>query len=131
MCKTLALIYVKVLSIFLELENARPRSTSGIQALCSLHIALEKEKMAIQHCAECRKIYLDITGNSVVLKFEKARSALEDGLKRVEEIVPTNYRMSGTYKQVFCRRFLLEVANWAGRKGWLVSRMCFFIYGSK
>ncbi|XP_071685543.1 U-box domain-containing protein 6-like isoform X3 [Rutidosis leptorrhynchoides] len=95
MCKTLALIYVKVLSIFLELENARPRSTSGIQALCSLHIALEKEKMAIQHCAECRKIYLDITGNSVVLKFEKARSALEDGLKRVEEIVPTNYRMSG------------------------------------
>lgn len=29
-----------------------------------------------------------ITGDSVVLKFEKARCALEDSLKRVEDIVP-------------------------------------------
>ncbi|KAJ9554512.1 hypothetical protein OSB04_018557 [Centaurea solstitialis] len=88
MCKTLSLIYVKVLSVFPELEASRPRSTSGIQALCSLHIALEKAKTVLQHCAECSKIYLAITGDSVVLKFEKARSALEDGLRRVEDIVP-------------------------------------------
>ncbi|KVI05784.1 Armadillo [Cynara cardunculus var. scolymus] len=111
MCKTLSLIYVKVLSVFPELEASRPRSTSGIQALCSLHIALEKTKTVLQHCAECSKIYLvpflffsstlghrrsytdvsilqAITGDSVVLKFEKARSALEDGLRRVEDIVP-------------------------------------------
>nr|GEV15006.1 U-box domain-containing protein 45-like [Tanacetum cinerariifolium] len=88
MCKTLSLIYVRVLSVFPELENARPRSTSGIQALCSLHIALEKAKTVLQHCAECSKIYLAITGDSVVMKFEKARSALEDGLRRVEDIVP-------------------------------------------
>lgn len=88
MCKTLSLIYVKVLSVFPELEASRPRSTSGIQALCSLHIALEKTKTVLQHCAECSKIYLAITGDSIVLKFEKARSALEDGLRRVEDIVP-------------------------------------------
>ncbi|XP_076901046.1 U-box domain-containing protein 45-like isoform X2 [Bidens hawaiensis] len=88
MCKTLSLLYVKVLSVFPELEAARPRSTSGIQALCSLHIALEKTKMILQHCAECSKIYLAITGDSVVLKFERARLALEDGLRRVEDIVP-------------------------------------------
>lgn len=29
-----------------------------------------------------------ITGDSVVMKFEKARSALEDSLRRVEDIVP-------------------------------------------
>ena len=29
-----------------------------------------------------------ITGDSVVLKFEKARSALQDSLRRVEDIVP-------------------------------------------
>lgn len=29
-----------------------------------------------------------ITGDSVLLKFEKARSALVDSLKRVEDIVP-------------------------------------------
>lgn len=88
MCKTLSLIYVKVLGVFPELEASRPRSTSGIQALCSLHIALEKTKTVLQHCAECSKIYLAITGDSIVLKFEKARSALEDGLRRVEDIVP-------------------------------------------
>lgn len=88
MCNTLSVIYVKVLSIFPDLEAARPRSTSGIQALCSLHIALEKTKTLLQHCAECSKLYLAITGDSVVMKFEKARSALEDSLRRVEDIVP-------------------------------------------
>ncbi|KAI3467684.1 hypothetical protein Pfo_024347 [Paulownia fortunei] len=88
MCKSLCGVYVKVLAIFPDLEAARPRSTSGIQALCALHIALEKTKNILQHCAECSKLYLAITGDSVVLKFEKARCALEDSLKRVEDIVP-------------------------------------------
>ncbi|CAA0820097.1 U-box domain-containing protein 45 [Striga hermonthica] len=88
MCKSLCGVYVKVLGIFPELEAARPRSTSGIQALCALHIALEKTKNILQHCAECSKLYLAITGDSVVLKFEKARCALQDGLMRVEDIVP-------------------------------------------
>ncbi|KAL0421543.1 UNVERIFIED_CONTAM: U-box domain-containing protein 45 [Sesamum latifolium] len=88
MCKGLCAMYVKVLAIFPDLEAARPRSTSGIQALCALHIALEKTKNVLQHCADCSKLYLAITGDSVVLKFEKARCALEDSLKRVEDIVP-------------------------------------------
>lgn len=88
MCKNLCSVYAKVLTIFPDLEAARPRSTSGIQALCVLHIALEKTKTILQHCAECSKLYLAITGDSVVMKFEKARCALEDSLKRVEDIVP-------------------------------------------
>lgn len=58
MCKSLSAIYAKVLGIFPDLEAARPRSTSGIQALCALHIALEKTKNILQHCAECSKLYL-------------------------------------------------------------------------
>lgn len=58
MCKTLSAIYCKVLGIFPVLEAARPRSTTGIQALCSLHIALEKTKNILQHCAGCSKLYL-------------------------------------------------------------------------
>ncbi|KAL6569223.1 hypothetical protein OROHE_003504 [Orobanche hederae] len=88
MCKSICGVYVKVLAIFPDLEAARPRSTSGIQALCALHIALEKTKNILRHCAECSKLYLAITGDSVVLKFGRARCALEDGLKRVEDIVP-------------------------------------------
>ncbi|KAL7171706.1 hypothetical protein ACSBR2_036377 [Camellia fascicularis] len=88
MCKTLSAIYCKVLGIFPDLEAARPSSTTGIQALCSLHIALEKTKNILQHCSGCSKLYLAITGDSVVLKFEKARCSLEDGLRRVNDIVP-------------------------------------------
>ncbi|KAI3426787.1 RING-type E3 ubiquitin transferase [Psidium guajava] len=88
MCRTLSAIYCKVLAVFPELEAARPRSKSGIQALCSLHVALEKTKNILQHCSECSKLYLAITGDSVLLKFEKARSALADSLRRVEDIVP-------------------------------------------
>lgn len=58
MCKTLSAIYCKVMSIFPSLEAARPRSKSGIQALCSLHVGLEKAKNVLQHCSECSKLYL-------------------------------------------------------------------------
>ncbi|CAN8291245.1 unnamed protein product [Cochlearia groenlandica] len=90
MCKELSAIYCKVLSIFPSLEEARPRSKSGIQTLCSLHIALEKAKNVLQHCSECSKLYLAITGDAVLLKFEKAKSALIDSLRRVEDIVPSS-----------------------------------------
>ncbi|GMI87695.1 hypothetical protein like AT1G24330 [Hibiscus trionum] len=88
MCKTLSEIYCKVSSIFPSLEAAQPRSKSGIQALCSLHMALEKAKNVLQHCSTCSKLYLAITGDSVLLKFEKAKSALIDSLRRVDDIVP-------------------------------------------
>ncbi|CAN8243788.1 unnamed protein product, partial [Cochlearia groenlandica] len=90
MCKELSGVLCKVLSIFPSLEGARPRSKSGIQALCSLHIALEKAKNILQHCSECSKLYLAITGDAVLLKFEKAKTALIDSLKRVEDIVPSS-----------------------------------------
>ncbi|KAL0297092.1 UNVERIFIED_CONTAM: U-box domain-containing protein 45 [Sesamum radiatum] len=86
--RSLCAPYVKVLTIFPHVESARPRSMSGIQALCALHTALEKTKNILQHCVECSKLYLAITGDSVVLKFEKARNMLADSLRRVEDIVP-------------------------------------------
>ncbi|MFQ6622569.1 hypothetical protein Gotur_001434 [Gossypium turneri] len=88
MCKKLSAIYCKVSSIFPSLEAARPGSKSGIQALCSLHIALEKVKNVLQHCSTCSKLYLAITGDSVLLKFQRAKCALIDSLKRVEDMVP-------------------------------------------
>ncbi|PNX89770.1 U-box domain-containing protein 6-like, partial [Trifolium pratense] len=87
MCRSLSAIYCKILSIFPSLEAARPRSKSGIQALCSLHVALEKAKNVLQHCTESSKLYLAITGDSVLVKFEKAKCAIVDSLKLVEDIV--------------------------------------------
>ncbi|CAK8567187.1 unnamed protein product [Lathyrus sativus] len=87
MCRCLSAIYCKILSLFPALEAAKPRSKSGIQALCSLHVALEKAKNVLQHCSESSKLYLAITGDSVLVKFEKAKCALVDSLKLVEDIV--------------------------------------------
>ncbi|KAJ6845373.1 U-box domain-containing protein 45-like [Iris pallida] len=88
MCKVLYLIVHKVLEIFPFIEASRPRSKSGIQALCSLHVALDRAKTLLKHCSECSKLYLAITGDSILMKFEKARCALQDSLRRVENIVP-------------------------------------------
>ncbi|KAJ4866792.1 U-box domain-containing protein 45 [Raphanus sativus] len=87
MCNALSAIYCRIMSIFPSLEDARPRSKSGIQALCSLHVVLEKVKNILRHCTESSKLYLAITGDSVVLKFEKAKTSLLDSLRRVEDIV--------------------------------------------
>jgi hypothetical protein len=67
MCKALSIIYCKVLTIFPSLEAARPRSKTGIQALCSLHVALEKAKNVLHHCSVCSKLYLVGLISSVVL----------------------------------------------------------------
>ncbi|KAL5562892.1 hypothetical protein UlMin_032639 [Ulmus minor] len=86
-CKKLSVIYCKIMSIFPYLEAARPRSKSGIQALCSVHVALEKTKNVLQHCFECSKLYLAITGDYVLTKFEKARCAPQDGLRCINDII--------------------------------------------
>lgn len=88
MCRTLSTIVCKVLAIFPVLEATKPRSKSGIQALCSLHVALEKAKNLLQYCSYCSKLYLAITGDSVLLKFETAKCAIEESLRRIEDIVP-------------------------------------------
>ena len=58
MCKQLSMIVCRILEIFPVLEAGRPRSKSGIHALCSLHVALDKAKNLFQHCSECSKLYL-------------------------------------------------------------------------
>lgn len=61
MCRILSRIVCKVLGIFPALEAAaaaQPRSKSGIQALCSLHVALERAKSHLLHCSDSSKLYL-------------------------------------------------------------------------
>jgi len=45
-------------------------------------------KTLLQHCADCNKLYLAITGDSVLIIFDKARNDLPHSLRRVESIVP-------------------------------------------
>ncbi|KAL6613998.1 hypothetical protein ACP70R_036268 [Stipagrostis hirtigluma subsp. patula] len=87
MCRAFHPAVSKLSAIFPFIEASRPRSKSGIQSLCSLHVALDKAKGLLQHCADCSRLYLAITAETVLLKFEKARSQLQESLRRVESIV--------------------------------------------
>ncbi|GJM92177.1 hypothetical protein PR202_ga08614 [Eleusine coracana subsp. coracana] len=87
MCRAFLPAVSKLSAIFPFIEASRPRSKSGIQALCSLHVALDKAKGLLQHCADCSRLYLAITAETVQLKFEKSRSQLQESLRRVESIV--------------------------------------------
>ncbi|KAG6675000.1 hypothetical protein I3842_15G076600 [Carya illinoinensis] len=58
MCLELKKFIDRILEILPAIESARPRCTSGIQALCTLKIAMDKAKLLIQHCSESSKLYL-------------------------------------------------------------------------
>ncbi|XP_078447247.1 U-box domain-containing protein 45-like [Wolffia australiana] len=88
MCRSLSSIVCKVLAIFPIIEASRPRSKSGIQSLCSLHVELEKAKNLLRHCSESSRLYLAITNESTLKKFEKSKQGLLMGIRGVEDIVP-------------------------------------------
>ncbi|KAL6838275.1 hypothetical protein ACP4OV_031903 [Aristida adscensionis] len=88
LCKQLYTVVREVLDIIPALETTKPESNSGLLALSCLSIAVEKAKNLLQYCSECSKLYLAVTSESVILKFEKARQALLDSLHQVEETIP-------------------------------------------
>eukprot|EP00249_Psilotum_nudum_P019516 c27289_g1_i6 orf=1092-2807(-) len=83
----LAQLVHKVIGIFPSLEAVQPRK-SGMQALCGLHLAIDKTKSLIQYCTDSSKLYLAITGDSVLVKFEKVKDGLDWSLRHLEQIVP-------------------------------------------
>ncbi|KAG6626833.1 hypothetical protein CIPAW_15G079700 [Carya illinoinensis] len=58
MCLELKKFIDRISKILLAIESAPPRCTSGIQALCTLKIAMDKAKLLIQHCSESSKLYM-------------------------------------------------------------------------
>ncbi|URE35085.1 U-box domain-containing protein [Musa troglodytarum] len=95
MFRVLHVVVCKVLEIFPLIEAARPRSKSGIQALCSLHVALEKAKCLLQHCSECSKLYLII---AIVGGLEETVFELDQSEKQAGEKVISLLQKEGRFK---------------------------------
>ncbi|XP_057858382.2 U-box domain-containing protein 45 [Cryptomeria japonica] len=110
MCRQLARLVGKMMKIFPAIEAARPRCKSGIQALCAFHLALEKAKSLLQHCGDCSKFYLAITGDAVLVKFERVKDDLLQGLQRLEVIVPHTlaWQITEIFKELEQAKFALE-----------------------
>lgn len=88
MCSELTMMLDKVSSILPLIEAARPGCKAGIQELCNLYNIVEKGKLIIQHCVECSKLYLAITGEAIVSRCERIRDSLRRSLFLIENMVP-------------------------------------------
>ncbi|PSS31332.1 U-box domain-containing protein [Actinidia chinensis var. chinensis] len=78
----------RISQIFPSIESARLQCVKGIQAMCSLHVSMEKTKLLVLHCSESSKLYLAITGETILLRCEKIRNSLELCLSQIQNMVP-------------------------------------------
>lgn len=88
MCTELIKLVDKVEKISPEIEAARPGRSSGIQALCSLSNAIDKAKLLIRDCCESSKLYLALTGSTILSRCQKSKRLLEQSLSQLQSMVP-------------------------------------------
>lgn len=88
MCAELIKLINSVSKILPETEEARPRCSTGITALCLLNNAIGKAKLLLQHCSESSKLYLALTGDTILSRCQKSRNLLEQSLIQLQNMVP-------------------------------------------
>ncbi|KAL5557310.1 hypothetical protein UlMin_039546 [Ulmus minor] len=88
MCTELMSLVDRISRIFPKIEEARPRCTSGIQALCLLNMGIEKANGILQSCSDGSKLYLAVTGDAIVSRFKRTTSILEQSLSQIREMAP-------------------------------------------
>ncbi|KZV39704.1 U-box domain-containing protein 5 [Dorcoceras hygrometricum] len=110
MCLELFKVVIMVSKIFPEIEAARPRCTSGIEALCLLNNGIIKAKSLIQHCSESSALYLALTGEVIITRCKKSRNLLEQSLDQVQNMVPVVLaaKISGIISDLRSAAFCLD-----------------------
>ncbi|XP_027345470.1 U-box domain-containing protein 5-like isoform X2 [Abrus precatorius] len=113
MCTELRELVDRILRIFPRIEAARPPSSSGQQALCLLISAIDKAKQLLLHCSESSKLYMAITGESIVSKCQKAKQLLEISLVQIQNMVPVMLasEISRLIDDIECVTFVLDSAE--------------------
>ncbi|XP_065851607.1 U-box domain-containing protein 5 [Euphorbia lathyris] len=89
LCVELLKLVDKISRVFPEIEAARPRCSSGIQALCLLNGTIDKSKQILRYCCESSKLYLVFTGDLIVSRCQRLRNNLERSLGQIQTMVPT------------------------------------------
>ncbi|KAL8549707.1 hypothetical protein ACS0TY_008519 [Phlomoides rotata] len=88
MCSELLTFVIRVSKIFPEIEAARPRCTSGIEALCLLNNGVVKAKSLLQQCSESSVLYLALTGEAILSRCKKSKYLLYQSLSQIKNMVP-------------------------------------------
>ncbi|KAM0944246.1 putative U box domain, armadillo-like helical, Zinc finger, RING/FYVE/PHD-type [Dioscorea sansibarensis] len=87
-CHELMKVLDRIYCVLPEIELARPGCQSGIQELCSLNNAVEKAMLLLRHCTESSKLYLAITGETILLRCERIRNSMNHSLTQIQNMVP-------------------------------------------
>ncbi|KAF7828872.1 U-box domain-containing protein 5 [Senna tora] len=100
----------RITKILPDIEAARPRCSLGIQSLCSLNSAIDKAKLLLQHCCDCSKLYLAMTGDVVLSRCQKARKSIEQNLDKIRSMVPVmlSAEISRIIDDLGCVSFALD-----------------------
>ncbi|KAJ4809829.1 ARM repeat superfamily protein [Rhynchospora pubera] len=88
LCSQLAKLLEKINSILPAIESARPGSTQGLKTLCLINCSIGKGNSIIQHCADCSKLYLALTGERILGRCERLRSSVTQSLSLIQNMVP-------------------------------------------
>ncbi|KAE8662869.1 RAD-like 6 [Hibiscus syriacus] len=88
MCTELRTFVDRIVKIFPEIEEARPRCSVVIKALCSLNGVIERAKLLLQYCSESSKLYLAITTDAIVSRCRKMKNLFEQCLCQIQGMVP-------------------------------------------
>ncbi|XP_014521311.1 U-box domain-containing protein 5 isoform X1 [Vigna radiata var. radiata] len=110
MCTELAKLVDRISRIVPDIEAARPGFSSGIESLCLLNNTIEKAKVLVQHCSECSKLYLVMTGDTVLSRCLKTTRLLEKSLIQIQNMVPVMLavKISRIIHDLECTRFVLD-----------------------
>ncbi|KAL2633188.1 hypothetical protein R1flu_004667 [Riccia fluitans] len=112
MCSKLALLVKKLAEPLPALNAERHRwPKSGIEALYSLELALDKSRVLLQYCANSSKLYLAIKGQLIVSKFEALRDELGERVRRLSILVPQSLalQMAELETEVVKTEFYLDL----------------------
>ncbi|XP_076955452.1 U-box domain-containing protein 7-like [Bidens hawaiensis] len=88
MCIELIKLVDRVDKIIPEIESAKPRCSSGIESLCLLICGIDKAKLLIRDCCQSSKLYMALTGNTVLSRCKRSKNLLEQSLSRIQNMVP-------------------------------------------
>ncbi|XP_062102410.1 U-box domain-containing protein 5-like [Humulus lupulus] len=88
MCLKLKALVDRISNIKPKIEDARPRCSTGIRALCTLSQTIEKAKLILEYCSNSSKLYLAVTGDVILSRCKKSKNLFEQSLSQIQDMVP-------------------------------------------
>ncbi|XP_051117705.1 U-box domain-containing protein 5-like isoform X2 [Andrographis paniculata] len=113
MCSELLKLVRSISTIFPELEDARPRCSSGIGALCMLNETTLEAKTLLQRCCDHSVLYLALTGDALLSRCSKYRNLFDQSLSQIKTMVPVVLvaKISGIIADLRTAEFHLDPAE--------------------